>query len=140
MSPRCLPAFPPALNEGFHPGTQLDDPRPGQPLRVGIFTSHFCQVPVILLALGLHPMELGSVSSGRIRPCSTQGLPAWRRYSLSPYSNGLPGEIEARDSGSVTHLQQLPSGTEAPVAWACDDHETRRPRSPDPLCGLVSIT
>ena len=41
MFPRCLPAFPPALNEGLHPGTQLDDPRPGQPLRVGIFTSHF---------------------------------------------------------------------------------------------------
>ena len=94
MFPRCLPAFPSALNEGLYPGTQLDDPRPGQPLRVGIFTSHFfCQVPVIYFALGLHPMELGSVSSGRIQSCSTQGLPAWRRYSLSPYSNGLLGEI-----------------------------------------------
>ena len=52
----------------------------------------FCQVPVIYFALGLHPMELGSVSSGRIQSCSTQGLPAWRRYSLSPYSNGLLGK------------------------------------------------
>lgn len=76
---------------GLYPGTQLEGPRPGQSLRVGIFASHFCQVPVILFALGLHPMELGSVSSGRIQPCSTQGLPAWRRYSLSPYSNGLLG-------------------------------------------------
>ena len=67
----------------------------------------FCQVPVILLALGLHPMELGSVSSGRIRPCSTQGLPAWRRYSLSPYSNGLLGGnrstgLRVRDSLATT--------------------------------------
>ena len=112
MFPRCLPAFPPALNEGLHPGTQLDDLRPGQPLRVGIFTSHFCQVPVTYFALSLRPMELGPVSSGRIQSCSTQGLPAWRRYSLSPYSNGLLGEIilgYGLQVGMVVHACRVPA-------------------------------
>ena len=67
----------------------------------------FCQVPVILLALGLHPMELGSVSSGRIRPCSTQGLPAWRRYSFfallqrATWGNRSTG-LRVRDSLATT--------------------------------------
>ena len=61
MFPRCLPAFPPALNEGFHPGTQLDDPRPGQPLRVGIFTSHFfARCPLVC-----SPLACTQWSSGR---------------------------------------------------------------------------
>ena len=80
--PPHVPAVSPGLSafsSGLYSGTQLDDLRPGQPLRVGIFTSHFCQVPVTYFALSLHPMELGSVSSGRTPALFNTGPP-----SLSP--------------------------------------------------------
>ena len=82
----------------------------------------FCQVPVIYFALSLHPMELGSVSSGRIQPCSTQGLPAWRRYSLSPCSSGLlgksGGEVRESNPGGYPRIRaeaSLPSRTAVPL-------------------------
>ena len=142
--PPHVPAVSPGLSafsSGLYPGTQLDDPRPGQPLRVGIFTSHFfARCPLFC-----SPLACIQWSSDRFLRDGS-GLVQHKASRpgagtlFHPTPTGYLEEIEARDSGSVTHLQQLPSGTEAPVAWACDDHETRRPRSLDPLCGLVSIT
>ena len=97
----------------FISGNAVGRPASGPVAACRDFTSHFfCQVPVIYFALSLHPMELGSVSSGRVRPCSTQGLPAWRRYFLSPYSNGLLGEIilvYGLQVGMVVHACRVPA-------------------------------
>ena len=91
MFPRCLPAFP------HFPAVYIRERSWTTFVQASRCVSGFLRPTFARCPLLISPLACTQWSSGRFLrdgplPCSTQGLPACRRYSLSPYSNGLLGK------------------------------------------------
>lgn len=121
MFPRCLPAFP------HFPAVYIRERSWTARVRASRCVSGFLRPTFARCPLFISPSARTQRSSGRFlrdgpQPCSAQGLPAWRRYSLSPCSSGLlgksGGEVRESNPGGYPRIRaeaSLPSRTAVPL-------------------------